>query len=203
MAANMTPCPVCRKSLAIADLPDHLERVHQRHALAEQVRKLHGLPKPGHMSVEGQVAPHNDENEAMMAANSAAPRPTIDTMECPHCGMVVVKKRFAAHRRLHYPKPVKPQAPVKGSKKPQIGGVVFQSRTRGTRVTTPQQCNECGKVVTPTLRYPRSNRGPVHLCLSCRNQVFRRSFEDIDLMNTRLVVEHGRRDDEGHWDRDD
>lgn len=53
MAASVTHCPECRKSLAIADLPDHLERVHQRHALAEQMRKLHNLPKSSRMSIEG------------------------------------------------------------------------------------------------------------------------------------------------------
>ncbi len=171
MAANMTHCPVCRTSLAIADLPDHLERVHQRHALAEQMSKLHNLPKSGHMSIEGQVASHNDEDEAMSVAKSTRPEPTIETVECPHCGMVIAKKRFAAHRRLHYPKPVKAQEAVKGLKKQPIGEARFQSPTRGTRVTTPHLCNECGKVVSPTWRYPRSNRGQVHPCSPCKRAV--------------------------------
>jgi DNA-directed RNA polymerase subunit RPC12/RpoP len=155
------------------------------------------------MSIEGQVASHNDEDEAMSVAKSTRPEPTIETVECPHCGMVIAKKRFAAHRRLHYPKPVKAQEAVKGLKKQPIGEVRFQSPTRGTRVTTPHLCNECGKVVSPTWRYPRSNRGQVHLCSPCKHKVFRRSFDDIDLMDTRLVVEHGRRDDEWRWDQEE
>lgn len=201
MVVNITHCPVCRKSLAIADLPEHLERMHLRYSLAEQLRKLHNLPQME--PSDGQGGPHNHQVRLGTSTEPAKPKPEVDAVECPHCGMVVAKERLAAHRRLHYPKPVKSQEAVKGSKKQPIGEVKFPSRTRGTRVMTPHLCNECGKVVAPTWRYPRSNRGEVYLCSPCKHRVFRRSFDDVDLMNTRLVVEHGRRDDEWRWEQEE
>jgi endogenous inhibitor of DNA gyrase (YacG/DUF329 family) len=202
MAVNMTHCPECQKHVAIADLPEHLERVHQRHALADKVRKLHNLPQTSRTPSGEKDGPRHHQGGPGVLVQPAKPKPEVDSVECPDCGMVVAKDRLAAHRRLHR-KPVKAQEAVKGSKKQPIGEVKFPSQTRGTRVTTPHLCNECGKVVAPVWRYPRSNRGEVHLCSPCKHKVFRRSFDDVDLMNTRLVVEHGRRDDEGRWERDE
>lgn len=67
---------------------------------------------------------------------------------------------------------------------------------RGTRVTEPTACYECKKKRSPTWFYRESTKGSVHICGTCKSELFNRSFGAIDALDRSVsggVFESNRR----------
>lgn len=61
----------------------------------------------------------------------------------------------------------------------------------GRRVFDRSTCAECGVIVTNSWFYKNSSKGQVYICLRCKDTVFERSFERVDLLDLTLPGSFG------------
>lgn len=61
---------------------------------------------------------------------------------------------------------------------------VYLISEKGTRIAVSTRCDECKAKHSPVWRYVKSNLGTVHLCSSCKPEVFDRSFGMKDALDS-------------------
>lgn len=113
---------------------------------------------------------------------------------CPWCKRHIPNKHWVGHLRMHRRKGDTaiqfPDLPEEEDSKPLFGGIRLESR-RGSLVTLPGVCAECGGQRSRLWLYQKSNRGQVYICARCKPRVFNRSHGPADAWST--VVQRERR----------